>query len=131
MDILNSSNYVEPVLIPGSDYEKRISASGEQYIHYCSDIDYLLGLKSVELLDPSVLAEMQRMYTAPSPKNISDEELIRFCKSRYIQEPADCQRWFELLQNYSEKLGEQYQKEIESVLEEENDSVSDSENSED
>lgn len=119
MSLLKSSKYVEPVLIPGSDYEIRISANNEEYVHFSTDIDYILGLKSVEALDPSVLAEMQRMNMAPSPKNVSDDELIRFCKSRYIQEPADCERWFDMLQTYAEQLGENYKTEMEEALQSE------------
>ena len=127
MEILKSSNYVEPVLIPGSDYERRISAQGEEYIHFCSDIDYLLGLKSVELLDPSVLAEMQRLNSAPSPK-CSDDDLIRFCKSRYIQEPADCEKWYSYLEKCAEFVSEEVQEQLENIKDSETESVDNIEN---
>lgn len=114
MSLLKSSKYVEPVLIPGSDYEIRISANNEEYVHFSTDIDYMLGLKSVEALDPSVLAEMQRMNSAPSPK-VSDDLLLQFCKSRYIQEPADCERWYNLLNEYAKNYDEHVREQLDEL----------------
>ena len=115
--LFKTSRYAEPVLIAGSDYELRISAHNEEFVHFCTDIDYMLGLKSVEALDPSVLAEMQRMHSEPSPK-VSDDLLFQFCKSRYIQEPADCERWYNMLDEYAKNYDEKVREQLEDIQQE-------------
>lgn len=128
--LFKTSRYAEPVLIEGSDFELRISANNEEYVHFCTDIDYMLGLKSVEALDPKVLAEMQRMNSEPSPK-VSDDLLFQFCKSRYIQEPADCERWYNMLDEYAKNLDEQTREQLTELSESEINQVTDNNQAQD
>lgn len=102
--IYKCSRYTEADVLNGLEYEIRVDSHNEEFVHFCSDIDYLLGLKSVEGLDPLMLQKLGTMGKAqPLPQNVTDDQLIKFCKSRYVQEPADCERWYDILKQYAEK----------------------------
>ena len=93
-----------------------MDSHNEEFVHFCSDIDYLLGLKSVEGLDPLMLQKLGTMGKAqPLPKNVTDDQLIKFCKSRYVQEPADCERWYEILHQYAEHYETETREQLESI----------------
>ncbi len=112
--LYKSSNYTVPVELPDMYYEICIDRNHKEYIHYCSDIDYLLGLKSVEHLDPNLIKSISEMHpSTPLPPNVSDKDLIKFCKSRYIQEQSDCKDYYDILSDYADRLSDDYKATIE------------------
>lgn len=115
--LYKTSNYTQPVEVPDMYFEILLDDQKNEYVHYCSDIDYLLGLKSVEHLDPQMIKELSTMQSSqPLPENVTDEDLFRFCKSRYIQEASDCKDYYEILQDCAKSMSEHYQSTVEDFV---------------
>ncbi len=115
--LYKSSNYTVPVEVADMFYEILLDDQKQEYVHYCSDIDYLLGLKSVEHLDPAMIKQLSTMQPGqPLPENVTDDDLFRFCKSRYIQEPADCKSYYDILQDCAKSMSEHYQSTVDDYL---------------
>lgn len=115
--VYKCSRYTEPNPLQDLEYDLMVDPTGQQFVHFCSDIDYLLGIKSIEHLDPAMLRDLSSMHKAePLPANVTDDDLVRFCKSRYVQEPADCQRWYDYLMSCAEDMQHDYDSVISDVL---------------
>lgn len=85
---------------------------GEPVVKHYSDVHLLMheekllqkmGLDQLK----QWISDLQNTLSAPSPVDYSkftDEQLMKFVKSRYIQAPADVQAWSEQLTNECSKL---------------------------
>lgn len=113
------SKYTDPDPLPDFSYEILLDSYGQEYVHFCSDIDYLLGTKSIEHLDPTLVRELFAAHDSSSPSSespVSDDDLFNFCKSRFIQEPADVSRWCDHLKNVAERLRQDTKDKIDEIV---------------
>lgn len=113
------SKFTDPDPLPDFSYEILLDSYGQEYVHFCSDIDYLLGSKSLEHLDPTLVKELFAAHDSSSPSGdspVSDDDLFSFCKSRFIQESADVSRWCDHLQNVAERLRQDTKDKIDEIV---------------
>lgn len=115
-DIITSRREVDPDLFIGVDVTLPTDDTRTQ-THIGRDIDFILNEKRAEQLDPYLFSKFVSSSSEINKSNFSDEQLMRFCKSRYIQEPADMDKYLTMLKNQITRLS-QHAHEYEDSLEE-------------
>lgn len=95
-------------------FQLRFIKDSKDSITFVSDVSLLMNAERIRsyLGDNTVDAIMRQVSNAaataqnsPYRKKIySDEELLRFCKSRYCQSPSEMRNWLDDLKNYGEEL---------------------------
>lgn len=95
-------------------FQLRFMKDNEGSYSYISDVSLLMNAERIRtyLGDNTVDAIMRQISSAsmaaqssPYRKNrYSDEELLRFCKSRYCQSPSEMRDWLDDLKSYGENL---------------------------
>lgn len=64
-----------------------------------------LGENTVDAIMRQISSAASAAQNSPYRKNTySDEELLRFCKSRYCQSPSETRNWLDDLKQYGEEL---------------------------
>lgn len=67
-----------------------------------SDVSVLLQQNIIDSLPRSFIDNLLNNQDSPTyPSNLSDEELIATCKSRYLQSPSELQSWLKSLKTNS------------------------------
>ena len=107
---LKSAVFVQPDPM----FQLRFIKDSEASYSFVSDVSLLMNAERIRtyLGDNTVDAIMRQVSSAAaaaqnSPyrkKTYSDEELLRFCKSRYCQSPSETRDWLDDLKQYGEKL---------------------------
>lgn len=99
---------------PDPMFQLRFIKDNEGSYSFVSDASLLMNAERIKnyLGDNTVDAIMRQISSAasaaqssPYRKNTySDEELLRFCKSRYCQSPSEVRNWLDDLKSYGEDL---------------------------
>jgi DNA-binding transcriptional MerR regulator len=120
---------IEPYL-----YEHYVTDSGKTVSFRTSDIHILLQAErmlergmspvAIESMIEKMKQSLQRM-DKPMPE-ATDEVLMKFIKSRYIQSPTDLQKWSESLDNTVEQMTSEFRDYYEQLQSEQNESNSSS-----
>lgn len=105
-DIITTRREVDPDLFIGVDVTLPTDDTRTQ-THIGRDIDFLLNEKRAEQLDPYLFSKFVSSSSEINKSDFSDEQLMRFCKSRYIQEPADMDKYLSMLKNQITRLSRQ------------------------
>lgn len=104
-DIITSRREVDPDLFIGVDVTLPTDDTRTQ-THIGRDIDFILNEKRAEQLDPYLFSKFVSSSSEINKSNFTDEQLLRFCKSRYIQEPADMDKYLSMLKNQITRLSQ-------------------------
>lgn len=115
-DIITTRREVDPDLFIGVDVTLPTDDTRTQ-THIGRDIDFILNEKRAEQLDPYLFSKFVSSSSEINKSNFTDEQLMRFCKSRYIQEPADMDKYLSMLKNQITRLS-QHAHEYQDSLEE-------------
>lgn len=99
---------------PDPMFQLRFIKDNEGSYSFVSDASLLMNAERIKnyLGDNTVDAIMRQISSAAfaaqsSPyrkQTYSDEELLRFCKSRYCQSPSEVRNWLDDLKTYGEDL---------------------------
>lgn len=78
------------------------------------DIHFLINEKLLESLDPSTLskflAPLKDSSSSSDNLNLSDDQLMALCSSRYIQQPTDVKHFADYLLNAANEIKSNYKK---------------------
>lgn len=78
------------------------------------DIHFLINEKLLESLDPSTLskflAPLKDSSSSSDNLNLSDDQLMALCSSRYIQQPTDVKQFADYLLNAANEIKSNYKK---------------------
>lgn len=99
---------------PDPMFQLRFVKDKEGSYTFVSDVSLLMNAERIKnyLGENTVDAIMRQISSAASAaqnspyrkKTYSDEELLRFCKSRYCQSPSEVRNWLDDLKNFGEDL---------------------------
>ena len=112
--VLVTSEYYQPSMVDSFLFEEHLNATGEgKYYIHTSDICMLFNQRRLDKLTSHALIQhfesmSQRDSSLASLRSkLTDDQLVRFVKSRYIQSPGELLAW----SNYLVSLyGEDYAK---------------------
>lgn len=115
-DTITTRREVDPDLFVGVDVTLPADEIRTQ-THIGRDIDFILNEKRAEQLDPYLFSKFVSSSSEINKSSYTDEQLMRFCKSRYIQEPADMDKYLSMLKNQISRLSKNAEEYEESLKE--------------
>lgn len=120
---VKSAIYFQPNLIDDiTDVAETRFFDGREvkFIRHTRDVDLLLHQEKLSMLDKQFIndyfearADNQQMQELR--KNVSDEQLLSMCKSRYLQRPAEIDSYMNYLEaNWADEIAQLETKQVES-----------------